>query len=475
MKKPLLEALKKYLQQEVYPLHSPGHKGGRGFDEDLLFLLNNGTAIDIKDLNGAGNPQPCLVEAQKLASKLYGSDACFWCVNGSTQAVQALILGTLRPGEKLLIQRNSHISVFNGAFLARVEMTYLTPEFNKDFGICTQLKPEVIDQALTQDKEIKAVLITSPNCYGITADTSEIATVCHKHHVPLLVDSTHGAHFGFSEQLPKSALRCGADGVVLGTHKTLNALTQCSMLHIKGKLLDAKRISDALNVLATAEPNYLLLASLDHARAQMEAQGERLINTACDLAAKLREAVKISGLRILTSEDIPGFQLDKTKILINTTKSKLNGIELAAELRKNRIAVEMADTNNILLLATGGDNSTDFYDMLMRLRKVLTSVKVQSKIFEPKEQTNDKPPKAKKAMDYFEAFDTQQEQIPLQKSEGRIATESIIFSSHGVPVLLPGEIISQEILNYIQKEIQLGRIIKGQKDNNLEKIWVVKQ
>lgn len=475
MKKPLLEALRKYLQQEIYPLHSPGHKGGRGFDEDLLFLLNNNAAIDIKDLNGVGNSQTILVEAQKLASKLYGSDACFWCVNGATQAVQALILGTLRPGEKLLVQRDSNLSVFNGAFLARVEMTYLTPEFNKEFGIYTQLRPEVIDQALSQDKEIKAVLITSPNCYGITADIPEIAAVCHKHHVPLLVDSTHGAHFGFSERLPKSALRSGADGVVLGTHKTLNAFTQCSMLHIKGKLLDAKRISNALNVLATAEPNYLLLASLDNARAQMEAQGEQLINTACDLATKLLEAVKVSGLRILSSEDIHGFQLDKTKILINTTKCKLNGIELAAELRKNRIAVEMADTNNVLLLATISDNSTDFYDMLMRLRKVLTGVKVQSKSFEPKEQTNSKPPKAKKAMEYFEAFDTQQEQIPLKKSEGRIATEPIFFSPPGAPVLLPGEIISREILNYIQKEIQSGRILKGTADNNLSSIWVVKE
>ncbi len=478
MRKPLLEALKKYWQQDAYPLHAPGHKGGRGFDKDLLSLWSNSLTLDVTrrdELDNLHNPQSCLAEAQKLASKLYGGDACFWCVNGTTQAVQALILGTLRPGEKLLVQRDSHLSVFNGAFLARVEMSYLTPEFNREFGIYTQLRPEAIEQALAEDEDIKAVLITSPNCYGITADIPEIAAVCHKHQRPLLVDSTHGAHLGFTKQLPKSALQAGADGVALGVHNTLSALTQCSMLLVKSKLLDTKRLRDALDILSTPTPNYLLLASLDAARAQLEEQGEQLVNGACTLAAKLREAFKVAGFRILTPEDVPGFQLDTTKVLINTSKLKLNGLELAAELRKNRIAVEKADANNVLFLVTLGDNSTDFYDMLIRLRKILMGSIIQSKTFEPKEQQNTEPPKAEKAMEYFEAFDAQQEQIPLKQSAGRIATEPVIFCPPDMPVLLPGEIISTEILAYIRKEMQLGRIVKGAEDNTLEKIWVIKE
>lgn len=478
MKKPLLEALKKYWQQQVYPLHSPGHKGGRGLDEDLLSLWNNSLTLDVShrdELDNLHNPQSCLAEAQKLASKLYGGDACFWCVNGTTQAIQSLILGALRPGEKLLVQRDSHISVFNGAFLARVEMSYLTPEFNKDFGIYTQLRPETIEQALAQDKDIKAVLITSPNYYGITADIPEIAAVCHKHQIPLLVDSSHGAHLGFTKQLPKSALQAGADGVALGVHNSLGALTQCSMLLVKSKLLDTKRIKDALDILSTSAPNYLLLASLDAARAQMEEQGEQLVNGACALAAKLREVLRVAGFRILSQEDIPGFQLDTTKVLINTSKLKLNGLELTAELRKSRIAVEKADADNVLFLVTIGDNSTDFFDMLIRLRKILMGNIIQSKTFEPKEQQNTEPPKAEKAMEYFETFDAQQEQVPLEQSAGRIVTESVIFCPPDAPVLLPGEIISTEILAYIQKEIQRGKIVKGTEDNTLEKIWVVKE
>jgi len=472
MEKPLIKAMTEYLQDDVYPLHTPGHKGGRCLDDDFAKLLHAGAKIDVSlmdELDDLHNPKGVIAQAQKLAAKLYGSEACFWCVNGTTQAIQTMVISTVKKGDKVLVARNSHISVFNALILAGAEPVYVLPEYNTDFSIYTQITASSVRDALMLDNSIKAVLITSPNYYGIVADVAAIAKVCHEFNVPLLVDEAHGAHLGFHDSLPKSSLRCGADLVAQSTHKLLGALTQCSMLHVKSKLIDIQKVRDVIGILTTTSPNYLLMASLDAARAQMAENGSMYCERALNMANRLRNTFRAAGLNVLEEKNVNNFALDKTKVFVNLDSVEVSGVELAALLRKEGIAVELADGRNILCLVTFSDENADFYAMLVRLRKVLTNLK-QAKT---KKIGVQDIPKTEKVKTLAEVFQGKKKVVELAQSEGEIAAESISFYPPGIPVLLPGEKITKDTIEYIVFQKNLGLVIKGPMDDSLNTIRVV--
>ena len=258
----------------------------------------------MSELDDIHEPETYIKEAQELAAQTYGSDACFWAVNGTSQAIHAMLLTALNPGEKLLLPRNAHRSVAGGLVLGGIEAVYLQPEYQPEFGIQMQVTVQQIEAALAQDSKIKAVLLTSPNYYGVAADVQAIADCCHAHNAVLLVDEAHGPHLGFSELLPPSALQCGADACAQSTHKILGAMTQCSMLHVQGARLDLQRAADVMSLLTTTSPNYLLMASLDAARAQVQAYGGEMAASAVQAAAKLRRlCAAYSGLRVMEAAD----------------------------------------------------------------------------------------------------------------------------------------------------------------------------
>lgn len=474
MKKPLLDALKKYLQDDLYPLCNPGHKG-RSWDADFAAVLQQAAKLDIGQMTGLGdmpNSAEVVAEAEQLAAKLYGSDACFWCLNGETEAVFAMILGAVQPGEKVLITRDSNISVFNALFLAHADPVFVQPQFNKEFGIPTQVRPKDVEEVLSNNRGIKAMVLTSPNYYGVTADIASIAYVCHKHGALLLVDETHGAHLGFSKDLPASAMRSDADACAQGTYRTLGAVSQASVLHVKKKNVDMQRIANAVSMLNSINKNYLLMASLDGARAQLEEYGDVMMQTALTMADKLKNTAKVAGLRVLEPEDVPGFGLDTTKVLVNLNNFAISGKELAERLRKERIAVELVDDRNVLFLITYADETPEFYDMLIRLRKVFMHLKASDNV---KNDIDEVPPQTEVVMDIGEVFYAPAETISLADCEGRIAAETVAFYPPGIPVLLPGEKISAEILAYILKQKECGAVVKGTADIYLDTIRVVKE
>ncbi|MBQ9763628.1 MAG: aminotransferase class I/II-fold pyridoxal phosphate-dependent enzyme [Phascolarctobacterium sp.] len=478
MKMPLIEAMLKYKQENIYPFHTPGHKGGRGMEQSLRSELGESVLMDVSlmsELDDIHEPETYIKEAQALAAQTYGSDACFWAVNGTSQAIHAMLMTALRPGEKVLLPRNAHRSVAGGLILGGIEATFMQPDYCEEFGINFQVQPQEVEAALEKDKAIKAVLLTSPNYYGVAADVEAIAKICHARKVVLLVDEAHGPHLGFSDLLPKSALQCGADACAQSTHKILGAMTQCSMLHVQGQRLSVERAADVMSVLTTTSPNYLLMASLDAARAQVQACGKEMAEAAVLAANKLRAVInKYAGLKLLSEADCGGLRLDVTKVTVNFAEWGYTGIEAGDLFRKAGIAVELVDAQNVLFLVTYADVTEDYDEALRKIDAVLAQME-QHKRSKQEAVTAQDVPVTTMALPLREVFYGNKEAIALEESAGKICGEQVSFYPPGIPVLLPGEVITEEIIAYCQMMKGLGLPVSGPADGSLKTIRVVKK
>lgn len=473
---PLIEAMLQYKSEDVYPLHTPGHKGGRGMQRLLRQELGASVQMDVSlmsELDDIHEPETYIKEAQKLAAQTYGSDACFWAVNGTSQAIHAMLLTALNPGEKLLLPRNAHRSVAGGLVLGGIEAVYLQPEYQPEFGIQMQVTVQQIEEALAQDSKIKAVLLTSPNYYGVAADVRAIADCCHAHNAVLLVDEAHGPHLGFSELLPPSALQCGADACAQSTHKILGAMTQCSMLHVQGARLDLQRAADVMSLLTTTSPNYLLMASLDAARAQVQAYGGEMAASAVQAAAKLRRlCAAYSGLRVMEAADCGGLQLDTTKVTVNFADWGYTGVEVGELFREARVAVELVDAYNVLFLVTYADVTTDYDEALARIAAVLDKMQAQKRA--PLQlAAAAQVPQTQAILPLRDVFYRAKRAVPLAQAVGKICGEQVSFYPPGIPVLLPGELVTEEIIAYCRAQKELGLPVSGPADSSLKTIRVI--
>lgn len=473
---PLVAAMLKYKNEDVYPLHTPGHKGGRGMERLLRQELGASVAMDVSlmsELDDIHEPESYIKRGQELAAQTYGSDACFWCVNGTSQAIHAMLMTALAPGEKLLLPRNAHRSVAGGLILGGIEAVYLQPEYNEVFGLQLQVTPAAVESALAADSSIKAVLLTSPNYYGIAADVQAIAEICHAYGAVLLVDEAHGPHLGFSEVLPPSALQSGVDACAQSTHKILGAMTQCSMLHVKGARLDLQRAADVMSILTTTSPNYLLMGSLDAARAQVQAHGKEMAEAAVASASKLRAVCRAhAGLKVLEEADCGGLRLDSTKVTVNFASWGYTGVEVGDALRRARVAVELVDAQNVLFLVTYADVTSDYDAALARIDAVLSELERHKR--EPLvAQTIGAVPVTSSAMKLRDVFYAPKRAVSLEAAVGCVCGEQVSFYPPGIPVLLPGEVITREIVEYCKAMKQLGLPVSGPADSSLDSIRVV--
>ena len=473
---PLVEAMLKYKNEDVYPMHTPGHKGGRGMEALLHQEMGASVRMDVSlmsELDDIHEPESYIKEAQELAARTYGSDACFWCVNGTSQAIHAMLMTALKPGEKLLLPRNAHRSVAGGLILGGIEAVYLQPEYSEGFGLMLQVTPAAIEAALAADSSIKAVLLTSPNYYGVAADVQAIAHICHTHGAVLLVDEAHGPHLGFSEALPPSALQGGADACAQSTHKILGAMTQCSMLQVQGARLDLQRAADVMSVLTTTSPNYLLMASLDAARAQVQAHGAEMAEQAVAAAGKLRALCRAhAGLKVLEEADCGGLRLDSTKVTVNFAGWGYTGVEVGEALRRARVAVELVDAQNVLFLVTYADITSDYDAALARIDAVLSELEQHKR--EPQTAaTVGAVPVTSSAMKLRDVFYASKQAVSLDAAVGCVCGEQVSFYPPGIPVLLPGEVITREIVEYCNAMKALGLPVSGPADNELKSIRIV--
>lgn len=472
---PLLEALDEFSKDEPAYFCIPGHRYERGVPACLtdrwgerLFRYDLTEAEGLDDLHDAKGP---IREAENLAAKLYGSDACRFCVNGTTAAIEAMILGTVRPGEEILVARNMHKSALSGLILAGAKPVWILPEKEPEWGFAKEITPGSVKEAIEAHPSAKAVLIVSPTYYGTVSDIEAIAGICHENGMPLLVDAAHGSHLKFSDSLPCDALEAGADLVAMSLHKTAGAMTQCSLLHYKvpriqeeeideesGEtvtvtkkldLLDFDRVDQALRMTISSSPSYVLMTSLDAARWQLAMSGKELVQTAVDTACDLRRALaEIPGVRVYGDSDILSLNaagIDATRVVFRA--DPLSGTELKDRLfKEGQIALEMADHENAVAVVTASNTKKEILAFSMAVWNVLNTA--QRREEDPEMQDLKVLPE--QVLDPREAFFCEKELLPFEQTAGRVSACAVTPYPPGIPLIVPGEKITQNVIDHVR-------------------------
>lgn len=482
IKTPIINALKQYTTDHTIRFHMPGHKGREVSHPALLDLLGSEVfAADVTNVPGMDDLHQVhgvIKEAQQLAAEAYGADYTYFLINGSSCGLQALILATCNPGDKILVPRNMHRSILSGIILSGAIPVYYLPEYEHSFDIALGTTPETINHYLNLHPDIKAVMLINPTYHGITSNIPAIAEIVHRRNIPLLIDEAHGSHLRFHQDLPQSALAGGADATVHGTHKMLPAFTQASMLHTKGTRINRERLEATLRILQSTSTSYLLLASLDGARAQMVEQGNTLLQKSLDMANYLRNSInELADYSVLGKEILgqPGAHgLDQTKVTISTKNIGITGTKAEKWLRqRHHIQVEMSSIYNLLLIVGAGNNIGDIDCFLSALQQLKDWV--QENNFTAKDLITIHPVGTipKMALSPREAFAATIIPLPLEQAVGRISAETIASYPPGIPVICPGEVITKEVVEYLLVIRELGMHFQGCIDAKLQLIRVI--
>ena len=478
---PLFDALMEYVNRETIPFHVPGHKKGVGMDEEFKdFIGENPFKIDVtvfKLVDSLHHPTGPIKKAQELAADAYKSDAAFFSIHGTSGAIQAMIMSVVNAGDTIIIPRNVHKSITAGIILSGAVPVYMQPELDKKVGIAHGVTPETVEKTLKENPDAKAVLIINPTYYGVATDIKRIADIVHSYNIPLIVDEAHGPHLAFNENLPMSAMEAGADICAQSTHKIIGALTQCSLLQVKSKYIDTHRVQQILNLLQTTSPSYILMASLDCARRQIALHGKELLDRTIALANYARTEInKIPGFSCFGEEILgkPGaYAFDPTKITITSRELGLTGYDLDMILsNKYHIQMELSDLYNVLAVGSFGDTKESIDKLLEALNEISEEYSLKNS---KKPDFIDIPPIPQQVLIPREAFNSHKTSIPLKDSVGMISGEFLLAYPPGIPVLCPGEIITQDIINYVQELKAAGLYVQGTEDPKVDNIKVVKK
>lgn len=450
----LLEALKKYADSDYLPMHMPGHKRCTGEIGDPYF-------IDITEIEGFDNlhhAEGILLRAQERAAALYHSEETHYLVNGSTAGILAAVSGCTDFGGKLLMARNCHKSVYHAALLRGLQTVYLYPQSTGEMGINGVILPEDVENALSGGTDIQAVVITSPTYDGIVSDVECIAKIVHAFGIPLIVDEAHGAHFPFCDHFPKDSINCKADVVIHSLHKTLPALTQTALIHFNGPLIDRERLCRYLTVYQTSSPSYVLMAGLDECVRWISENGEIFGKFAQELE-KLRADLRgMRHLKLLETDE-----MDPSKILISVRETGMHGRELAERLREAyHIETEMACGTYVCALTSAADTR----DCLERLKEALFAVDrtldEQKKASGGKKAAvSDEVIRTRSVCTLLEAENEEMIRLHLPEAGGRISGDFVTLYPPGIPILTPGEVITEAIVRRIEGYLEDGLEIEG--------------
>lgn len=474
-KAPIYEALQEYKSMRVVPFDVPGHKQGRGNPELTEFLGKACLSVDVnsmKLLDNLCHPVSVIREAEELAAQAFGAAHAFFIVNGTTAAVQAMILSVCHPGDEIILPRNVHRSAIAGLVLCGAVPVYVNPGVDKELGIPLGMALEDVRKAITDHPKAKAVMVNNPTYYGVCSNLSAIIELAHSHGMKILVDEAHGTHFSFNGNLPVSAMAAGADLAAVSMHKTGGSLTQSSFL-LAGPREREGYVRQILNLTQTTSASYLLLSSLDLSRRNLALHGETIFDEVNRLSEYGRNEInKIGGYYAFSRERINGdtiFDFDTTKLSVFTRAIGLTGVEVYDLLRDEYgIQIEFGDLGNILAVISVGDRERE----LERLVSALSEIKrryakdpaglLDHEYIHPQVQMT---PQA--------AFYADKTSLPLGSCVGHICGESVMCYPPGIPIVAPGEIITREIVDYIIYAKEKGSSMTGTEDIEVKEICVV--
>lgn len=461
--------------------HIPGHKRGRGMNSSFQeFIGSNALSLDlinIAPLDDLHHPTGPIKDAQELAATTFGADATFFSVQGTSTAIIAMVLATVGPGDKILVPRNVHKSVLTAIILSGARPVFLHPVLDKTLGIAHGLSVETVSEGLRNHPDAKALVVINPTYFGIAADLKKIVELAHELGIPVLVDEAHGVHSCFHDGLPLSAMQAGADMAATSVHKLGGSLTGSSVLNVRTGLVDPRHVQVVMSMLMTTSTSYLLLASLDVARKELALHGHERVQTAMNLAHQAREAInQIPGLYCVGEEilrDSATYALDPTKLTVSVKDLGLSGYEVERMLREEfNIEVELSDLYNILCIVSWGDSVDDIDRLVNALDQI---AKARRDRIDTREILVETPAMPELKMSPRDAFYAQTETVAIADAIGRTIAEMIMVYPPGIPILLPGEIVTQHNVDYIEENLRAGLPVQGPDDPEIRFVKVVRE
>jgi arginine decarboxylase len=482
-KAPIVDAIQQYHNSGIIPFTTPGHKKGAGVSAADKALLGEDVFYnDIPIQNGVDDrseSKKVQETAEDLAAEAIGADKTFFSTNGSSLSAHVAVLTLAKRGDKILVSRNTHKSMIAAIVMADVLPVFLEPEIDHEQDIQHGISPEHLEEMLSLNPDAKGVYIVSPTYYGVTSDVKALADICHKRKIPLVIDEAWGPHFPFHPQLPPSALSCGADISFGSVHKTMNGLGQASILNIKGNLIDHDRFTLCFDLFESTSTSSIIVASIDATRRQMVLEGKELWGRTIELSRKARQELgTLKGLHVIGKEILkkPGaFALDETKLVMDVKDLGITGFEAADWMLENyKITVELMTNRHVMALLTPADTEETvgvLIDAIKGLHKWATGKKQNTYV----ELPHFLELGTYQVMSPSKAFFAKTKKVPLQKALGEVAAEMVSPYPPGIPRLVPGELITEAIVEYLDKGHKAGFLMIDPTDQELKTIRVVDQ
>lgn len=472
---PIEEALEEYRRNRIVSFDVPGHKQGKGNPRLKEFLGEQSIRVDVnsmKCLDNLCHPVSVIKEASMLAAEAFHASHAYFMVNGTTSAVQAMILSLCKRGDELIMPRNVHRSAINALIIGGVIPVYVDPGIHKQLGISLGMKLADVKKAIKEHPQAKAILVNNPTYYGICSDLKTIITLAHEAGMKVIVDEAHGTHFYFGEAMPISAMDAGADMAAVSTHKTGGSLTQSSFL-LLGKDVDKGYVQQIINLTQTTSASYLLLASLDITRSFLACQGKEIYRKVVELAEYGRNEINALEGYWAFSRDLKNgddiFDVDPTKLTIHTSEIGLAGKEVYDILQRDfDIQIELGDIGNILAILSVGDRLQDLERLIGALAEIerlhvqLSKQVVVNEYLDPII-----------CMTPQDAFYSKHKRMKLSQAIGEVSGEFVMCYPPGIPLIAPGERITEELVEHIEYARRKGCSLTGTQDMDVLQIKVV--
>lgn len=479
--KSFYDLLKEYGESEYYPYHMPGHK--RRCNGFLPQELIGADITEIDDFDNLHDAKGLILALEERAAKLYDSEETFYLVNGSTAGILSAISASVSQNGHIIMARNCHKSAYHGAYLRGLQVTYIYPDLVPGFSIADGIRAAQVKEAMEKDPQAEAVLIVSPTYEGRISEVQKIAKLVHEKGKILIVDEAHGAHLGLAKGFSDNSISAGADLVIHSVHKTLPSLTQTALIHVNGERVDRDRLRRFLAIYQSSSPSYLLMAGIDSAVRLLTTQGETLF---ADFEKRYRKMLRdLSVCKVLDVLPPKKNRQDIGKLVIFTGRAGVTGKELADLLRKHyKLQLEMSAGDYALAMFTIGDDEEGYRRMteaLLELDQLLAGIceeqnnkdeqSSKEKVTQEKDAYKEKKngissgltasKGGQAAIQLREAWDMEKAYVPLEQTVGRYVGEFVNLYPPGTPILVPGEVMTQELLERIRDYLKKNFEVQG--------------